>query len=439
MSQLEALQQLQPKIASYQAQLTKLFDELLGESGADQGFLAFEDLNRHLSIVASKGDYWHLSRDQGATGAAVNSGKPSITDANATIFKPTDAEPISELIYPLRIEGVDEPIGAILLDNVTKNVRFTPEHHYPMLERYERRIAEILSEADPWNFRKWWESQQRIKRDDLFSTAHRLVQQSLDDAARGAAGAPALEARVEEVTADGSLRLFGSVMGQSGAARPSDADIVSAALRTGQPTERPAGITRYERHIPFPLSGPVQGIITFVSQEDDGCPDELVDALLTALQALDYRHYAPTSLAGRPMGAEHYFNLVLQALTASASPTLVHATLEQIADRAQALCAADLQIVYAPTGGEDGYTSERVRRETLEVILKEFEAEGAVSRPFCRKHGDWLRCPILVRGEIRGLVQVQSEGDRVSDSYNSEIVVVVAMLVSELFTSLRPV
>ena len=94
MSRDDVLHQLQPKIATYQQQLTEIFFQLLGDLDADQGFLAFENLNGKLSIVANKGDYWHLSRDQGATGTAVRTGKPFITDPQtANVFQKTDRDP----------------------------------------------------------------------------------------------------------------------------------------------------------------------------------------------------------------------------------------------------------------------------------------------------------------------------------------------------------
>src|SRR5438105_167630 len=129
----DILLELQPKLAKFQRELTHVFDALMVETEAEQGFLAFENLNRSLGIVANKGEYWHLSRDQGATGQVVTSGHASITDSKSIGFQKTERDPYSELIYPVRYS--DEVVGAILLDNF-RAVKFEERRDYPTLMKY---------------------------------------------------------------------------------------------------------------------------------------------------------------------------------------------------------------------------------------------------------------------------------------------------------------
>lgn len=428
----DILQQLQPKIASYQNQLTEMFFQLLGDVDADQGFLAFENLNGKLGIVANKGDYWHLSREQGATGAAVRTGKPSITDPkSANVFQKTDRDPYSELIYPIKFD--DEVVGAILFDNI-KHVPFEEGVHYPIVVRYIEKICEVLADEDPWNFRKWWQDQQRIKRTALFADAQRCVEEVFDEEKERAAG---LEARVESITSEGTLVPEGPVLGRSGSSRRSDRETVATALRTGEKIERPAGISRYECHLPFPLEGPVLGIVTLVAETQADLPLQVIEALEKRLQRLEYQHYAPAMPSGR-QGAEHYFNLVLLALTSSTSPSAAHDTLDLIARRAQALCAAQLQIIYAPARAGIEVSTDRVVIASPEEARAMLGEESKVERPYSQTRDEWLRCPIIVRGDICGLVQVRSDKDGISNRYNSDIVVVVALLVAELLARVSP-
>lgn len=422
----DILQQLQPKIATYQNQLNEIFFQLLGDVDADQGFLAFENLTGKLGIVANKGDYWHLSREQGATGAAVRTGKPSITDPkSANVFQKTERDPYSELIYPIKFS--EEVIGAILFDNI-KEVPFVEGVHYPIVARYIDKICEVLADEDPWNFRKWWQDQQHIKRSALFADAQRCVEEIFDEEKERAT---ALEARVESITPEGTLVQEGPVLGRSGSSRRSDRETVATALRTGEKIERPAGISRHECHVPFPLEGPVQGIVTLVAETQADLPLGVIEALEKRLQRLEYQHYAPAMPSGR-QGGEHYFNLVLLALTSSTSPSAVHETLDLIARRAQSLCAAQLQIIYAPQSATIELSTERVMIASQEEARAMLGEESKVERPYSQMRGEWLCCPIIVRGDIYGLVQVRSDKDGISNRYNSDIVVVVALLVSEL-------
>jgi hypothetical protein len=426
MSRDDVLHELQPKIASYQHQLTEIFFNLLADVDADQGFLAFENLNGKIGIVANKGDYWHLSRDQGATGAAVRTGKPSITDPkSANVFQKTDRDPYSELIYPIKFQ--EETVGAILFDNI-KDTPFEEGVHYPIIARYIEKICQVLADDDPWNFRKWWQDQQHIKRKALFEDAQRCVEEVFDEEKELAT---ALEARVESITPEGTLVQEGPVLGRSGSSRRSDRETVATALRTGEKIERPAGISRHECHVPFPLEGPVQGIVTLVAETQEDLPLEVIEALEKRLQRLEYQHYAPAMPGGR-QGAEHYFNLVLLALTSSTSPSAAHETLDLIAKRAQSLCAAQLQIIYTPESADNELSTDRVVITPLEEVRTMLGEESKLERPYSQLRDEWLRCPIIVRGEVCGLVQVRSDKDGISNRYNSDIVVVVALLVAEL-------
>lgn len=425
------LQQIQSKIASYQAELSEMFLELLKEARAEQGFLAFENLNGKLGIVANKGEYWHLSTDQGATGAAVKSGRPSITDPDSAVFQKTKTDPRSELIYPIKFS--EEVVGAILLDKFKDT--FEEKVHYPIVRRYVDRIGEILGDLDPWNFRAWWRDQQRVKRTELFEGAQRCVQEVLDEA-RSGTNPSDLEGRVESITHDGTLVLEGQILGHAGSSRSGDRETVAYALRTGERQDRPAGITRHECHIPFPLDdGPVQGIVTLVAETSEELSTDVINRLERRLQGLYYKHFAPAVHSGR-QGAEHYFNLVLLALTSPPSAKAAHQTLEAIAARAQALCAAELQILYAPEAGMEEYSPSQVEIASLEEILARLDDVGTIKRPVCITREGWLLCPVLVRGNIRGLVQVKSDPQGISNIYNSDIVVVVALLVAELLARL---
>jgi hypothetical protein len=422
----EIIQELQPKIATYQSQLTDMFEELLKEARADQGFLAFENVNGKLGIIANKGDYWHLSTDQGATGEAVKSSRPSITDPKSAVFKETGTNPSSELIYP--IEFSEEVVGAILLDKF-KGEKFEDKTHYSMVARYVTRISEVLADANPWNFRAWWQEQQRSKRNELFERAQRCVEATL------AANVSDLEGRVESITREGTLVLEGPIIGRSGTSRPGDQETVAAALRTGEKAQRPAGVTRHECHIPFPLEGPVQGIVTLVAEKEGDLSANVIEDLERRLQELDYQHFAP-ALNSTRQGAEHYFSLVLLALTSPPSLEVAHQTLESIAARAEALCADKVQILYVPDSEDVQYSSAHLGVATLDQILARLDEPGTIKRPHCLTREGWLRCPVLVRGNIRGLVQVKSDPHGISNIYNSDIVVVVALLVAELLARL---
>lgn len=424
------LQQIQSKIASYQEELSEMFLELLKEARADQGFLAFENLTGKLAIVANKGEYWHLSTDQGATGAAVKSGRPSITDPDSAVFQKTKTDPRSELIYPIKFS--EETVGAILLDKFKDT--FEEKVHYPIVRRYVDRIGEILGDLDPWNFRAWWRDQQRVKRTELFEGAQRCVQETLDEAKSGTNPSD-LEGRVESITHDGTLVLEGQILGHAGSSRSGDRETVAYALRTGERKDRPAGISRHECHIPFPLDGPVQGIVTLVAETSDDLSADVINSLERRLQGLYYRHFAPAMHSGR-QGAEHYFNLVLLALTSPPSAKAAHQTLEAIATRAQALCAAELQILYVPESEVEEHSPSQVEVASLSEILSKLDDAGNIKRPLCISREGWLLCPVLVRGKTRGLVQVKSDPQGISNIYNSDIVVVVALLVAELLARL---
>jgi hypothetical protein len=430
----DVLLELQPKLAKFQRELTHVFDALMLETEAEQGFLAFENLNRSLGIVANKGEYWHLSRDQGATGRVVTTGHPSITDSKSIGFQKTERDPYSELIYPVRYS--DEVVGAILLDNF-RAVKFEERRHYPILIKYCEKINEILLDRDPWTFRKWWQEQQSSKRGDLFDSAQRVVQEALNEANRVAPSSE-LEGRVESITHQGTLALVGAVMGRSRSSQSDDRETINAALRTGRKSEREPPVSRYEYQVPFPFRGPVVGIATLVAEKQENLPSAAINTLEKGLQRLEYRLYAPAVPRSGPQGAGHYFRLVLLALTSPTSPVIAHEILEAIAEQAERLCDAKLEIHYVPEDSTITYSSHGVKVTSLDDIQSRFIEAQKIERPYCMLDQGWLVCPILVRGEVRGLVQVESDVDGIGDIYNAELVVVVALLVTEMLERISP-
>jgi len=420
----DILVELQPKLARFQRELTQVFFALMDEAEAEQGFLAFENLNKSLGIVANKGEYWHLSRDQGATGVVVRTGHPSITDSKSRDFQKTERDPFSELIHPVWFS--DEVVGAILLDNF-RPVKFEERVHYDIVEKYCKKISDILEDQDPWGFRKWWQEQQVAKRDDLFEDAQRIVREALA-VANKVSPASDLEGRVELITHEGTLALVGNVMGRSGSSRPDDREAVIAALRTGQTTQRTPPVSRYEYQVPFPLRGPVQGIATLAAEKKEALPAESIKVLEQGLQKLEYQHYAPASPRGR-QGAGHYFHLVLLALTSPTSAVLAHETLDTIAGQAEDLCAEQFQILYAPEDPKITFSTGNVLVVSLDDIRAKLDEPDKIERPFCALSEGWLRCPILLRGELRGVVQVLSDENGIGDIYNRDIVIAVALLV----------
>jgi putative methionine-R-sulfoxide reductase with GAF domain len=427
----ELIPQVQRRIAAHQAVLTDIFRELLKDTNADLGFLAFEDINGNLAIVANKGEFWYLSRDAGATGRAVTSGRPSITEPSSdSKFRETSSKVYSELIYPIAFS--DHVIGAILLDN-TKKVAFEAKNDYPIVERYIKQICAVLGGHDPWTFRTWWQEQQRLKRTSLFDAVHSIVHAVLDRRAKEVSDSM-IEARVEHITHDGNLLLHNMVIGQMLSNRKSDRDTVASALRTGRRIERPAETKKYECLIPFPPEGPVLGIVTLFAETKESLPDEVVDEIESRMRELDYQHYAPALPSGH-QGAEHYFNLVLAALTAPSSPAGARSSLETMARQASELCGEELQILVSFGPGTQTYKSDSVIITEEDVVVRELGAKVKIERFFCQVGREWLRCPVFVRDRLRGVVKVKNQD--ISRIYNSEIIVVVAILVAELLDRMR--
>jgi len=427
----ELIPKVQQRIPSFQSVLTDLFRALLKEANADKGFLAFEDINGNLAIAANKGDFWYLSRDAGATGRAVTSGTPSIADPSVdNRFKETSDRVHSELIYPIKYSG--HVIGAILLDNL-KKVPFEATTHYPIVERYITKICEVLGDEDPWSFRTWWQDQQKLKRMELLESVHDIVQTVLDQHAIED-NAASIEGRVEAIRHDGNLVLHGSVLGKFFSSRKSDREVVGRALRTGKLIDRPAESRKYECLIPFPMEGPVLGMVTLITPTKETLPVAVLNEIQQRVRELEYQHYAPALPGGR-QGAEHYFRLVLTALTAPSSPVGATAALETLARQARALCGEELQVQVSFDTDVPSSITDHVVVTTPDAIIKELNAKEPIERFYCHTGHDWLSCPVFVRDKLRGIVRVRNRD--ISNLYNSEIVVVVAILVAELLDRVR--
>jgi putative methionine-R-sulfoxide reductase with GAF domain len=432
----ELIPHIQRRVPEFQSLFSELFRSLLSETNADEGFLAFEDLNGNLAIAANKGDFWYLSRDAGATGRAVTSGTPIIIKdpSGDNKFKETGGRVQSELIYPIKYKETPHVIGAILLDNL-KKVDFE-DTDLRTVGKYVAQICDALGDENPWNFRTWWQNQQKLKRKALLDRVHETVQSVLDRPIMED-GAAAIEGRVESITHDGNLVLHRSVLGKYHSARKSDRDLVGKALRTGKQVNRPAESRKDECLIPFPLNqedGPVLGIVTLITPQDKELPAQILDDLMGRLRMIPYQHYAPV-LPGERQGAEHYFSLVLTALTAPTSPKGATDALKKLARQARALCGEDIQIHVSFDGEAVAPKAEDVVVTTREAITRELNAREPIERFYCHTGHEWLSCPIFVRETLRGIVKVKNND--ISNIYNSDMVVVIAILVGALLDRVR--
>lgn len=431
----ELMPQIQRRIPEFQSLFIGLFQSLLHDTNANEGFLAFEDVNGSLAIVANKGDFWYLSRDAGATGRAVTTGNPMIIKdpGSDSKFKETGSRVQSELIYPIKYKETSIVIGAILLDKLKK-----PDFEEADLRTVERYIAEIcdaLGDGNPWTFRTWWQKQQNPKRSTLLDRVYEAVQSVLDRPAED--GAAAIEGRVESITSGGNLVLHRSVLGKYHSARKSDREIVGQVLRTGKQVTRPAELLKDECLIPFPLNqedGPVLGIVTLITPKETAIPADILNDLMGRLRKIPYQHYAPEPV-GETQGAEHYFALILTALTAPTSPKGATEALKRLARQAGNLCGEDLQIYVSFDGEAVASGTDAVVVTTRENIIREFNAKEPIERFYCHTGREWLSCPIFVRETLRGIVRVKNND--ISNIYNSDIVVVIATLVAELLLRVR--
>ena len=422
MRDLERLSELRKSVVSHERALVDIFHNARREINADNGFLAFEDSSGYLSIVASRGDYWHLPANVGSTGLAMQTCKPTITDPHADAhFRDTDTSVYSEIIVP--IVWKEETVGVLLFDNL-KTVAFQSEVHLPILVHYAGRITELLDARDPWCFRAWWVQHLEARRVAL---AHYLAQ-GLRTITRNATH---VETAVEFLTREGILQLYERF--SSGGSPTLGEDVVTTAIQQRRIVQQQAECPTYQLVVPFPNKGPLLGLVSIRSREI--FPKDLAESIVRLVDAAPDDPLLP-STGKAAATSERFFDMIVLGLAARPWNSNLSSVLEQVSRISSHLCDSPVRVFYLGSQSEsddDGDTSARAVSD--EEIHRGFAVEGQVqAKSFVR--GDLIRCPVLVEDELFGGVDVVMK-DHLSDTYNREIIETTAELIARIIDTYR--
>jgi len=422
---LQHVQEVQRKVAASQDVLRDIFLKALEAVGAEQGFLAFEDSNKCLSIVVSRGAYWHLPSNIGLAGKVFISGKPLISDPNDPSFKATEGGIFSEMILPIFMG--DHAVGILLFDNL-KQVRFKKSPDQDTAEVYCRKIRDILEQREPWGFREWWIGHQRRKHERLIESLQRALGPFIGRIQD-------VEGIIAYVSEDGKMdrpRRFG----ESSASIAFGGEPVEAAVRTGAPVLVDEPLTKYECVVPFPLNGPIVGVIRLQSYKEFSFGRDTLQKIEEIVEATYYDHLSPAATAGGPE-YEYYFKLIHLGLSEPSTHLGLNGSLMEITDIIKLLCDADVRVGIALDDliDEDTNDESQVFYDRRESLMERFN-QPIGSRPRSLEEGDWLRCPVFVGREFIGVVEIEAKGP-IDDKFNGQLAEIAAVVVGELMKRYR--
>ena len=274
--------------------IKSIFSELVKKWSNCVGFIGFEDMEGMISILFSHNEkFFHMKATEGFTGWVYGRGTAEIYDKNkfqGRLEKPSEdmEKPgFSEMVATIKYVSDDlkeKNVGVILIDKF-QEPKFT-QKDLQQLKNAASNVSKILSNVNPWNLRNWWQAYEKDCTDRYHVNVREQLIAKLD--------------AYQDISISTQLFKTGKLMNPieinaTTYSKKAGGSVLEKVLLTGASHSDPTSLTQGLVGVPFPMSGPLRGVISvrrLVPHEDQKKEEmeleKIQESVIDVVESIEY-------------------------------------------------------------------------------------------------------------------------------------------------------
>ncbi|MEM6719926.1 MAG: hypothetical protein AAF611_11445 [Bacteroidota bacterium] len=254
---------IRERIQKNRSTIKDIFNDLVKRWPNCNGFIGFEDMEGMISILFSHNEkFYHMSAYEGFTGYVYQKGGAEIyvpTKHRGKLAKPSknmESVNFSEMVATIKYMDNDnkiENVGVILIDKFLEPG--FDEKDLEALRSIASNISDILNNVDPWNLRSWWQKYES----DCIEKYLEILQKELASKLKGREG---ISLNTQLYKGDKLSIPVEIEVNKTSFSRNAGSTVTEKVLLTGVSHYEPASVTQGMLVFPFPINGPIRGVIS---------------------------------------------------------------------------------------------------------------------------------------------------------------------------------